>query len=46
MGGRTLDILLHDSTLQKKIMSKILIELAHLNTFIVLCNGVELDFMA
>ncbi len=36
MGGRTsvLDILLHDSTLQKKIVPKILIEPAHTNSFI------------
>jgi hypothetical protein len=47
MGGRTLeDILLHDSTLQNFFVLKVLIEPAHLNSFIVLCNGVESDFMA
>ncbi len=49
MGGKTLeDILLpvHDSILQLFFVLKVLIEQAHLNSFIVLCNGVELDFMA
>ena len=46
MGDRTLDILLHDSTLQFFLCQKVLIERAHLNIFIVLYNGVESDFMA
>jgi hypothetical protein len=42
IGGRTLeDILLHNSTLQNFFVPKVLIEPAHLNSFIVLCNGVE-----
>ncbi len=46
MGGRPLDILRHDSTLQFFFVPKVLIEPAHLNSFIVLCNGAESDFMA
>ncbi len=47
MEGRTLDILLHNSTLQLFLVPKVLFEMpAHPNSFIVLCNGVESDFMA
>ncbi len=47
MGGRTFDILLHNSALQLLLVPKVLIEMAaHTNSFIVLCNGVESDFIA
>ncbi len=47
MGDKTLkDILLHDPTLQFFFVPKVLIHPAHLNSFIVLCNGVESSFMA
>ncbi len=46
MGGRTLDILLHALNSSKKIVPKDLIEPAHWNSFIVLCNGFESGFMA
>ncbi len=44
MGGRTLDIFLHDPTLQLFFVPKVLIQIPdHTNSFIVVCNG---DFMA
>ncbi len=47
MEGRTLDMIVHNSTLQLFLVPKVLIEMpAHTNSFIVLCNGVEWDFMA
>ncbi len=46
MGSKTLDILLHYSTLQFFFVPKVLIEQALLNSFFVLCNGVKSDFMA
>ncbi len=46
MGGSTLYIILHDSTLQF-FCAKDFIEIpAHTNSFIVLCNGVISDVMA
>ena len=37
LGGKALDILLHDSTLQNKIVPSVLIEMqAHTNSFIVI----------
>ena len=47
MRGSTLDILLHDFQLFNYFSPKVLIEIpAHINSFIVLCDGVKSDSMA